>query len=779
MGNVKDSILTLLVLFVACAGVAGTLRGQSHLMRFTGPEIRKDADRNATTINPGLKKIGCLRPRSVAEVGAANWTIDGAPVDRDFVDFDKYCDYLPPLGVSKIRIFSGWAKCEKVRGTIDVAWLDHIVDWCQAHGIEVVLELSYGNPIYPGAGGAGLKDGIPRSDEGLQAWDRWVEFLAGHFKGRVREWAMWNEPDINHTSDNTPEKIAAFNVRSAKILRRHMPDCRIHGLSLASNNAEKLAAHLRPMGEDVRLFDTFVYHGYAMNPDTSYAIVEKQKQVLAELAPHAKLRQGENGCASEWLDRFALRNHAWSEVSQAKWDMRRMLGDLGHEVESGLFCFVDINYQPPTFPVFYCNRKGYLRLNASNDVIRVKRAYYAVQNTVSAFDGSVRLAKEGAKARCPDRTISLYEYRTGNGSPLLVFWQHGPVEVVSKSGATFLSNGTVEVNLDPKAAPGDSFETRGITIDWQGAPLEDPVWVDLMTGWVFEFPADRQIVHSCGVDFVEIPSYDSPCVLTERKALSLMDGIRGTGSRSVGELQKEWRTVELPEKEFVKIFVLAGQSNMAGRGVVTADVTTDRIVKFALDGSAYEGTEPFHADKRVAGAGLALSFARAYADAHPDITVALLPCAVGGSDIKRWNPECGDLYRRMLEAVGRVRDKGEIVGILWHQGEANAHAKEQIDAYEGQLREVVLAMKRNIADVPVVMGELGEYLADYGKLPHWAGINGIIRKVAADIPCCASVSSKGLMPNKDNLHFNTPSLREFGRRYYSAWKACAEGAAGR
>ena len=45
------------------------------------------------------------------------------------------------------------------------------------------------------------------------------------------------------------------------------------------------------------------------------------------------------------------------------------------------------------------------------------------------------------------------------------------------------------------------------------------VWVDLMTGWVYELPSDLQVCHSCGVDFVEIPVYDSPCVLIERKAL--------------------------------------------------------------------------------------------------------------------------------------------------------------------------------------------------------------------------------------------------------------------
>ena len=103
--------------------------------------LRTDPDRNATTLNVGFRRIGTLRTRTAAEVGPANWTIDGAPVDRDFVDFDKYCDYLPPLGVSKIRILSGWAKSEKVRGTIDVAWLDHIFSRVhQGDTISVIID---------------------------------------------------------------------------------------------------------------------------------------------------------------------------------------------------------------------------------------------------------------------------------------------------------------------------------------------------------------------------------------------------------------------------------------------------------------------------------------------------------------------------------------------------------------------------------------------------------------------------------------------------------------
>jgi len=489
-------------------------RYASAMLAAGRPAVKTGPDRNATALQVSLKKIGCLRPKSVREVGPSNFTIDGAPVDRDFVDFDKYCDYLEPLGVSKIRILAGWAKSEREKGKIDVAWLDHIVDWCLAHDIEPLLELSYGNPIYPGAGGAGLSDGIPNTPEGLKEWDRWVDFLGEHFKGRVNEWAMWNEPD-NKLNVNTPEMIAAFNVRSAKILKKHMPDCRLHGLSLAWSTAERLESCIKPMGEDAKLFDTFVYHGYIANPDLSYKDDLPRKEVVAKYAPDARLRQGENGAPSEFGAAFALRFIPWSETSQAKYDLRRALGDLGHDLESGLFCIVDINYRPPTFPTYFCNRKGYLRLNAHNDVIQVKRAYYAIQNMVSVFNANLTRVKE-PRVSSTDPSLSLFEYATRSGEPLFVFWEHGRMICERHPDRKTEYN----AKIDPASGvPSDSFTTREVIFEWSGKPFNEPVWVDLITGWVYEIPHENQIVHADGITFVRIPAYDSPCFVAERRAL--------------------------------------------------------------------------------------------------------------------------------------------------------------------------------------------------------------------------------------------------------------------
>ena len=466
--------------------------------------LDSSADRVESPLAVNLRRIGTLVPKSTTEIARPSWTLGCETLDRDFASFDAYKAFLPPLGIKRIRLQAGWAKCERTPGTFEFKWLDDIVDFARTNGIEVLMDLSYGNPAYPGGGGWDLAAGIPSSEEGLAAWDRWAAEIARHFGDRVAWWAMWNEPDIGE--GNTPERVAAFNVRTAKVLRGILPSCRIAGLSLAHNTPDWMEACLRPMGADTALFDAFIYHGYQLAPEASYARVAKLKEVLAKYAPHAFLWQCENGAPSEMCGRFALAFTPWSEYTQAKWDLRRMLGDRGHGVASSVFTICDFNHKGREM-----NRKGLLRANENHEVIAVKRAYYAVQNLVSVFDGTERPAAS-RRASTPDTTLVLDEYETADGLPLLAFWsfaEEGEKDASRQDGGA--TNRFVR--------PSDSFVTRPAVFRWNGPAFEAPVWVDLLTGRVYEFPRKDMIVHSCGVEFVNVPVYDSPALLAERKAV--------------------------------------------------------------------------------------------------------------------------------------------------------------------------------------------------------------------------------------------------------------------
>ena len=479
-------------------------------------------DRVQTPLSVPLRRVGTLRPRSTREISSSKFTIGCETLDRDFARFDEYKDYLEPLGLKTIRLQGGWHKCEKRRGVYDFAWLDAPVDFALAHGMGVMMETSYGNALYEGGGGQDLSCGFPASEEGLAAWDRWVDAMARHFKGRVRDWKVWNEPDnmpLDGSRLKTMEEIARFNVRTAKVIKRVIPDARIAALCLSCSEPGMMEDCLKAMGEDVSLFTWVLYHGYKYAPESSYPYVEEMRRILAGYSATCALKQGENGCPSEFAPDFALNGIVWSEYSQAKWDMRRMLGDLGHDVESSVFTIVDYFHKGR-----FLNTKGLLRADETGRVIAVKRAYYAVQNVASVFDDRwrrVRGSRFGHGFGTEDMTISSYHYAKDSGEQLFVFWTHGgdfhKVSEPQDNGLMMPLKG----KYMPFARPGDSFETRPATFRYNGPAPKDAVWADLLTGAVYELPERHFAPCHDGVYLIDIPVYDSPCLITSRSALDL------------------------------------------------------------------------------------------------------------------------------------------------------------------------------------------------------------------------------------------------------------------
>ena len=237
----------------------------------------------------------------------------------------------------------------------------------------------------------------------------------------------------------------------------------------------------------------------------------------------------------------------------------------------------------------------------------------------------------------------------------------------------------------------------------------------------------------------------------------------------------DW-AVKLPAKEKLHLYLLVGQSNMAGRGILTeADrLSSDRVIKLAKDDRWDVGTEPLHFDKKIAGAGLGMSFARTMADADPSVTIGLIPCAVGGTSIWQWEKPGRDLFDNAIRRAKIAMQDGTLKGILWHQGESNAASAKDAGAWGGRFVEMVKAMRAELGDVPVVAGELGEYLKDNRNakgdctFPYAGLLNEGLHAAEGKLAKFAVVSAKDLTPNKDILHIDTPSLRTFGKRYAEA-----------
>jgi hypothetical protein len=241
------------------------------------------------------------------------------------------------------------------------------------------------------------------------------------------------------------------------------------------------------------LFTWVSYHSYAFRPEQSYKGVASFKRQLAQYAPNLLLRQGENGAPSGYIPSFALDKYYWTEYAQAKYDMRRLLGDLGRDVETSVFTIIDIRYDfnPPVL-----NMKGLIQSDLDKTAVRPKVAYYAVQNLTSVFDNRLELIPGFRFTTTAKESISLFGYQQ----------KAGKRQVVS-------------VWLDSKT-PTNLFKTTPIDITIENGNFTAPVWVDLLTGKAYEIPKSSWKKSGSTYTFNNVPVYDSPVLIAEKSIIN-------------------------------------------------------------------------------------------------------------------------------------------------------------------------------------------------------------------------------------------------------------------
>jgi hexosaminidase len=230
----------------------------------------------------------------------------------------------------------------------------------------------------------------------------------------------------------------------------------------------------------------------------------------------------------------------------------------------------------------------------------------------------------------------------------------------------------------------------------------------------------------------------------------------------------------LPEKKNVWVFILAGQSNMAGRGWVEPQdtVPNPQIISINKENQWIYAKEPLHFyQPQLTGLDCGMSFARELIN-HLDsnIVIALLPCAVGGSSVNFWLNDSTfhgiHLKSNFMEKVELAKKRGVLKGILWHQGESDA-SENKIPGYEHKLKKLFAFFREYAGNkhLPVFVGELGSYPVPEKMKTNWQSINHIIHHVAATDKYVFCIHTSDLEPKEDNIHFNSTSQRMLGQRY--------------
>lgn len=224
-------------------------------------------------------------------------------------------------------------------------------------------------------------------------------------------------------------------------------------------------------------------------------------------------------------------------------------------------------------------------------------------------------------------------------------------------------------------------------------------------------------------------------------------------------------------REDFHLYLLIGQSNMAGRGKMTDADRQPVACIYSLDakGAWQPAAHPLHFDKpKAAGVGLGLDFALAMQRENPHATIGLIPSAFGGTRLDQW--EKGDeLYENAIKRVKTATRCGVLKGVLWHQGESDSKP-ELAPTYGARLAKMIASLRADLGDdnLPIVVGEVGQFR----KQTPTPLINAQLNEAAEQIPRVGCASSVDLNHSGDSTHFDATSLKKFGLRYAEQMIEC-------
>ena len=246
------------------------------------------------------------------------------------------------------------------------------------------------------------------------------------------------------------------------------------------------------------------------------------------------------------------------------------------------------------------------------------------------------------------------------------------------------------------------------------------------------------------------------------------------------------------------IVLLAGQSNMSGRGTPFSrelDPLDPRIDQWGTHGrlGIKPATEPLDMHDVPSGIGPGLQFARWYAAARPapQRKVLLVPTAHGGTPLSsddsplgwRWGVP-GNLAenavtqtlaaKRSADAVPGTTNR--IVAILWLQGETDGDRLTPSETYRADLDALIAGLRRALdaPEAPFIVGTMApEYLS--------TGTRAHIDVVHRDTPNRVARTDVAVAPigmtHDDGNHFNAAGARFIGRAMFEAFERVSDGTA--
>lgn len=381
---------------------------------------------------------------------------------------------------------TSWDWIEQKRGVYAAPpGLDDYVNWLVENGIDIQVQLMYGNPMYTAQTGK-LPDSItpepgtfhnddrslysvfwaPKTPDQIAAFIKYVKWMVGHFRGRIHYWALWNEEDIGYWNPwGNPEEYGRLLKAFVPAVHEADPDAKViyGGQADPVRDFTKRALDVCECASGIDVFAYHTYPGYGqnMNPETmDYGAYSNESPAkLRDLVRHYP---GIRPDIQFWDDEFnSIPSWTGSDDSvQSKYVPRGMIYNLAAGVKTFVWLLAagtdgnefddfglihGLRYLPQDFtarPVF----SAYEHTN------------WLFSDT--RFDPSIKIENPDIPAlrRKTSFPFLAYGFRSQNGKAIVAYW------------------------MAAHSLPGNNFPPLYSPLTIENSGIENPVLIDVVSG---------------------------------------------------------------------------------------------------------------------------------------------------------------------------------------------------------------------------------------------------------------------------------------------------------
>ncbi|HEV2426318.1 MAG TPA: hypothetical protein VGZ29_15940 [Terriglobia bacterium] len=382
---------------------------------------------------------------------------------------------------------TSWDWIERKRGVLEVPpELDDYVDSLVDNGVEIQVQLLYGNPMYTSPAGR-LPDSIvpepgsfhnsdrslysvfwpPTTPGQIDAFTRYVKFMVHHFRGRIHYWALWNEQDIDYWNPQpNPEDYGRLLKAFVPAVHETDPKAKViyggQAWPLSRDFFRRALATCQcASGIDVFAYHIYPDYGHNLNPEA----VDQGSQAAGGGKLMRQLIRRTPGVRPDvqfWCDEFNS-IPTWTDMDdsvQVKYIPRQLVYNWAAGVKTFVWLLAagtDGN-EYDDFGMIHGLR--YLP-----DDFTPRPVYWALAHTNWLFsdthpDASIRITSpdfEAISRRAGSQLVS-YGFRSRTGKAIVAYW------------------------LAVRSRPGNRFPKYEANISLEGSGIRRPVLIDVDSG---------------------------------------------------------------------------------------------------------------------------------------------------------------------------------------------------------------------------------------------------------------------------------------------------------